>query len=213
MLSYAEVKALAVGNPLIKKRVEIANELDRLSILKRERVLRFESLKLELEALPSKIEAQEVILERARLDMAFLGEQEAPPELSPDERRAFRERLEIALRSNALASEERELFEHRGFMLVLGAGMKADEPFIWLTREGKYHLELGEASLGYLPRINNFLDSFKKHLERLEEGYEALINRRRDIEIALSERDEYSQRIEELKAELQQLDKKLGVTQ
>lgn len=213
VLSYAEVKALAVGNPLIKKRVEIANELDRLSILKRERILRFESLKLELEALPSKIEAQEVILERARLDMAFLGKQEAPPELSPDERRAFRERLEIALRSNTLASEERELFEYRGFMLVLGAGMKADEPFIWLKREGKYHLELGEASLGYLPRINNFLDSFKKHLERLEEGYEALINRRRDIEIALSERDEYSQRIEELKAELQQLDKKLGVTQ
>ena len=36
VLNYAEVKALAVGNPLIKERVQVANDLSRVIILQRE---------------------------------------------------------------------------------------------------------------------------------------------------------------------------------
>lgn len=37
VLSYAEVKALAIGNPLIKKRVETSNKLERAKIAGRQR--------------------------------------------------------------------------------------------------------------------------------------------------------------------------------
>ena len=33
-LSYAEIKAVATGNPLIKEKMEVDNELQRLKILK-----------------------------------------------------------------------------------------------------------------------------------------------------------------------------------
>lgn len=34
VLSYAEVKALATGNPLIKEKMDIDNEVSRLRVLK-----------------------------------------------------------------------------------------------------------------------------------------------------------------------------------
>ncbi len=212
VLSYAEVKAIAIGNPLVKERVERANELDRLLILKRERIRRHEMLRIELDTLPSLIETQRKIIEKAIRDLEFLRES-TYKELDKEQRKRFRERLELALRDNLLETTETPLFEHRGFMITLGAAMNADKPFIWLVREGKYHLELGDSSIGYLPRIDNFLDALEKHLGRLEEGLEALLIKKRDIEIALGEDDTYSSKIEQLMAEIKRIDNELGVTQ
>ena len=91
--------------------------------------------------------------------------------------------------------------------------MVADKPFIWLVREGKYHLELGEASIGYLPRIDNFIDGFEKHFEKLQGALDELLARRRHIEISLHEVDEYSPKITALQNRLKKLDEELGVNQ
>lgn len=212
VLSYAEIKAIAVGNPLVKERVEVANELDKLLILRRERARRLDAMMQELESLPSLISAQEAVLERATSDLEHSRATPAP-DMSKEQRRSFRESLEYSLRSNVLSIKETELFEYRGFKLVLGAGMVADKPFIWLVREGKYHLELGEASIGYLPRIDNFIDGFEKHFEKLQGALDELLARRRHIEISLHEVDEYSPKITALQNRLKKLDEELGVNQ
>lgn len=54
VLNYAEIKALAVGNPLVKKRVETANELSRYYTLQRKLVETRIRLDKELKELPSK---------------------------------------------------------------------------------------------------------------------------------------------------------------
>ena len=58
VLDYAEVKALAVGNPLVKKRVEAANELTRYLTLQRKLVDSRIRKEKELLELPGKVEHQ-----------------------------------------------------------------------------------------------------------------------------------------------------------
>ena len=58
VLDYAEVKALAVGNPLVKKRVEAANELTRYLTLQRKLVDSRIRMEKELLELPGKVEHQ-----------------------------------------------------------------------------------------------------------------------------------------------------------
>ena len=208
-LSYAEVKAIAVGNPLIKERVEASNELDRLIILNRESIKKLEGMRQELEALPSKIESQRNLVDLCESDTSFVLSCIDFP--SKEERRSVREALECAIPENSLKTEEEILLEYRGFDIVLPSGMSEEKPFIWLCRAGRYFVELGESSGGYLARIDNFIDKIDKHREKLQGALDELTTREGLIRSALDEPDNYSEKIEQLKARLKHIDKKLGV--
>ncbi len=208
-LNYAEIKALAIGNPDIKKRVECANELDKLIILRRESIKQNEAMAQELATLPTKIKNQEDIIKRARLDYKHIRKEKY--EYTPEERRNIRETIDLAIKSNAYKTVESDIVSYRGFMLVAPAGMIPLSPYMWLIRNGKYFLEIGDSELGNLVRIDNFLDSFKEHLKKLEKGLDALIGRKEYIENALRQPDPYSDRIEELQEKLDKIDKRLGV--
>ena len=208
-LSYAEVKAIAVGNPLVKKRVETANELDRLTILRRERLKQLETMEQELEGIPAKIEHQANLVTLCARDRDYVFTRLGFP--SKEERKSVKEALDLAIRENVLATEESTLLEYRGFDIVLGAGMSEDKPFVWLCREGRYYLELGEASGGFLSRIDNFIDKLDKHLEKLQSGLSSLCIRKSYIEDCLKERDSYAGKIETLKASLRKIDEELGI--
>ena len=210
VLNYAEIKALAIGNPKIKERVETANELDKLIILRRESVFHKEALMQELNKIPARIEKQHVYIERAKNDIKLYEENKR--ELPTEERRVLRERLEVALLDNVLLTNETELFEYQGFKLVLGAGMTVEKPFIWIYGNGKYYLELGGSPLGYLVRIDNFLNDFEKHLNKLENNLVKLETIKETIENELKEDDRYTEKIEELTEKLEKLDKELGVS-
>lgn len=69
VLDYAEVKALAVGNPLIKKRVEVQNELARFQALQRKLVENRLAMENELLELPSKIDNQRLCIENCKKDI------------------------------------------------------------------------------------------------------------------------------------------------
>lgn len=56
VLNYAEVKAIAIGNPLIKERVKIANQLSRYLILQRKITEQHQQYEIEVMKLPDKIE-------------------------------------------------------------------------------------------------------------------------------------------------------------
>ena len=69
VLNYAEVKALAIGNPLIKERVEVANQLDKLRILQADYVSERKRMRLELDELPEHIENQKMVIEKCKKDI------------------------------------------------------------------------------------------------------------------------------------------------
>ena len=282
VLNYAEIKAIAIGNPDIKKRVEAANELDRLLILKREQVKLHESLSQELNAIPAKITNQTDLITKAEIDFdkikslpkevkveyivdiseALLNlsklakeeeteidtenenlpiivsdkaENETPKikdiatlALNDDtpqketrtdkkerlarERRILRCVLEHELSNGALKSEEKDILVYRGFTVSIPCGMRQEAPYVWLKGEGKYFVELGNSNLGYVVRIDNFIDNFKKHLDKLKGGLDMLISRKEHIENTLKEPDIYSSKIDKLKETINKIDKKLGVS-
>jgi hypothetical protein len=69
VLDYAEIKALAVGNPLVKERVETANELNRLYSLQRQAVEEKVRLESELHRLPELMEHTSRALEGCSKDL------------------------------------------------------------------------------------------------------------------------------------------------
>ena len=95
MLTYAEVKALTIGNPLIKKRVEVANRLERVKIACRSRQREMQQLCAVIQSLPEKIKSFERLAKTARNDYAFYLKNKK--KVSNTERIAFGEELLEAL--------------------------------------------------------------------------------------------------------------------
>ena len=209
VLNYAEVKALAVGNPLIKERVEVANELSKYGILQRNLVENRLSLQKELKELPGQISHLQERIEVAKKDAEFYQMNKCEHE--KEERKALREQIFPEVMNNLFEIHERELLEYQGFQIVLPANMKREKPYVWLKREGKYYVELGDAEIGVLIRIDNFLENFEKYIQTLSEKLDKLQKRKRDIEEELAQKDSYTVQIEDLKQKLSKIDQQLGV--
>ena len=160
-------------------------------------------------SIPTKIANQERLLCRAKVDSDFTRTEAASG--TPEERKELREVIDIVIKANVMQTAETELFEYRGFKILLPAGMKEDSPYVWLERRGKYYVELGNSPLGYFVRIDNFIDGLDKHYAKLTDEYEKLLARQDFIEDALKEADPYSDKIDELTERLAELDEKLGV--
>ena len=297
VLDYAEVKALAVGNPLLKERVETANELNRLMMLQKKATERYESLEAELSLLPGGIRAQEVRIGKAVKDKAWIEEyyMENPlPEagkkkgeeengdgadrveeaeclsdgkadgadnidtansrgdtdstddpgstgstgstdsidsiesiestkiektyrkFSKEEleeynavRKDLRERLFNAVRAHELQSGEITFGEYKGFQIVIPSGVRREKPYVWLQREGRYYVELGDSVIGGLIRIDNFLEGFVRYIHELEKTRDEKVKRKEDIEKSLEERDTYREEIQALELKLKDIDERL----
>ncbi len=220
VLNYAEVKALAVGNPLVKKRVETANELTRYLVLQRKLVESRIRLEKELFELPSQIAHQKSLIEKAQNDQVFYKEYKksmpiaittAEKNAEAAERKNIREIIFDAVQKNELKNEETNLIAYRGFQVILPTNMRREKPFIWLQRTGRYYVELGDTEVGGLIRIDNFLDNFEMHIEKLRDRLADMSERDKHIRSELESKKSYTEKIEELKLELENLDEKLGV--
>ena len=65
--------------------------------------------------------------------------------------------------------------------------------------------------LGGIIRIDNYLDSLDKQLEKLKEGLTNLCGRQDALKAEILKKEDYADRIEKIKQRLEKLDKKLGV--
>lgn len=220
VLDYAEVKALAVGNPLVKQRVEAANELTRYMALQSKLVESRIRLEKELLEMPGQIHNQIDLIQYCKQDLAFYTEWRKinPPvedsKLKKEEaekRKTLRELIGTAIREHVLETKEKTLISYRGFDIVLPANMTLEKPYVWLKKSGKYYVELGDTDIGNLIRIDNYLDSLGDHLSKLMLNLEKLREKEKDIRFELSKDESYTDQIETYKNKVKKLDKKLGV--
>ena len=218
VLDYAEVKALAVGNPLIKQRVEAANELSRFRALQRKTSEARQRMGQELDGLPRKIQHQKKVIAQCRADKLFASSS-AAARVDPDDsvekkrRLSIRQKIGKALAENEFARIERRLMEWRGFTVILPANMVPQEPYLWIERAGRYRIEMGDSESGYLMRIDNCIEGFEKRCESLEKALEQMNAREQAIEKELEKRESYADQIAELKETLRRLDEELGVSE
>ena len=220
VLNYAEVKALAIGNPLIKTRVETANELSKYRTLQIRQLTQREKLKSHLLALPELIENQRIVVNNCKLDVEeykvyklnnFKIYSKEEYEVLREERKILREKLNIAINGNSLKDEEREFTVYQGFKIMLPKNMILEKPYIVLQNHGRYSIELANSELGYLTRLDNFLENLENHYIRLCERLEDLINDEKQTKEEISKLKFYGEEIEQLEEKLKELDKKLGV--
>ena len=220
VLDYAEVKALAVGNPLVKKRVEAANELTRYLTLQRKLVDSRIRMEKELMELPGKLEHQKELIAKCEADLSYYqiwkaanppAEENRLKKEEAEKRKTLREYITSAVKSYALETREKTLMTYRGFEIVLPANMTHEKPYIWLTRQGKYYVELGDTEIGNLVRIDNYLDTLDDHLEKLKTCLSKLTEKEIELKAELAKDENYSEQIEKYRAEVEKLDKKLGV--
>lgn len=220
VLDYAEVKALAVGNSLIKQRVEATNNLSRCILLQKKRIEQCEEMKNELSEIPSKRRTLLRAISNCILDAKqYKTDVASQPPLSDSKakaeyanrRKAFREYLDENLRSYILMPYEKELTVYHGFKIILPANMSEIHPYVWLKKNGSYRVELGDTEIGNLVRIDNTLSTLDELCEKLNKQLEALDDKEKELKNSLANPEDYTEIIEEYKEEVRMLDEKLGV--
>lgn len=209
VLNYAEVKAIAIGSPLLKERVKCANELTRYETLRRKMAETRVSLEVEMLELPNKINHQTELIEKAKADKEFVESNSFLYQKA--ERKELRERLYKLLIKNELCNKETKAISYRGFDVILPSGMVKHKPFVYIENNGRYRIELGLAKNGILTRIDNYIDNFEQHLETFENNLKNLQKRRQDIAEELSKHKNYSDKIQILKDRIREIDRELGV--
>lgn len=216
-LNYAEVKALAIGNPLVKKRVEVANELNRFKVLQQNVVETRLRLEQELTAIPSKISNQRLKIVNCMDDIEAYKEwvkthpksENGPSKAEREERIMTRNLIDSGVRNNALKTKEETLIDYRGFDIVLPTNMDPNKPYVWLVKSGRYCVDLGDKDVGNLIRIDNYLESLDKQLEKYQAILDALIIREDDIKAELGKNISYADDITKFASQLRKIDEEL----
>ena len=222
-LSYAEIKALATGNPLIKEKMDLDVTVSRLTLLKSS----FMSQKYSLEDqiyrhFPQKIQELEQRIRGFTSDMEQVKStvMSEPGKLSPMEIEGtvYTEKKDagaaILAACKAKTSPENVLLgSYRGFEMDLSFETFYKEFQITFRREHIYVVSLGSDSLGNLQRIDNALDGIEN---RLNTARLQLETTRQELETAKEEVQKpfpQEQELQEKSARLQELNSLLNMDQ
>lgn len=209
VLNYAEVKAISLGNPLLKKRVEVANELTRNLTLRNRMLEVRQELEAELAQMPNKTEYLQMRIENCREDTEFCRKNKFCCDKT--ERKRLRKEILNALIDNELSTNEITICNYRGFDVIIPTNMTKEKPYVYLQRNGKYRVDMGLAESGMLVRIDNFLDNLTDYFEELNDDMVNLNIRKNEIISELNNKNDYVDVIEKLRKELKKIDEKLGV--
>ncbi len=209
VLTYAEVKALAIGNPLLKERFETANELARFRALRSksdENRIRLES---ELEKMPVYIKNCGELIFTCMVDAVYIKNH--PMNSSADRRRMIQGMISEALSKKERTNEEICIEKNYcGFKIIRPANISEDKPYVILERNGRYRAEIGESEKGIMIRVDNVLKALPERHEKLKAQKAMLEKKREDIINEIENLNYYKTEIELYQALLNNIDKRLG---
>ena len=188
-LSYAEIKALAVNNPLLKVRVEVSNELERNLIIQRRTASVRAEMQAQIRTKAEDIEDLEEMAYRCRKDMVHL-EARGPNTMDAGERTRMRIIVMRAVSRNAFQPGERRISGYyRGFTMVLPKDMDPEHPYLWLIRNARHRVDLiakDGKGVDALRRMDNALGRIPARVANLEEKIAELYRSRNVLETELA---------------------------
>lgn len=209
VLSYAEVKALAVGSPLIRERVELSNELSRYQILQKKNIATRLQYEKELAKIPAEIERLKDRIPKCREDADFYAENKR--EYDVEERKEIRQIIHAATHADEPTKTEKKIVEYQGFSVVVPERVSVVHPIIYLRRAGQYFVELTVTELGGMTRIDRCLDELDKRYEDMTKKLDDIIVRQKFMQAELLKEENFVDTIEDLKHRIQDIDRRLGV--
>jgi hypothetical protein len=171
VLSYAEVKAIATGNPLIKEKMQVDNEVSRLKLLKSN----YDSKKYSLEdrilySYPQQIKRQEETINCVANDIKTrdLNHKEEFEIKISDQVFDQRENAGLyvfALLGNMKENESRVIGEFNGFEVLLNKGFFSADRELLLRGNKSYSISISDSSHGNMVKLENTLKGFEKQIE------------------------------------------------
>lgn len=217
-LTYAEVKALASGNPLILDKFKIENELKQLYLSKS----RYDKSKIELQtkyekALPRQLKFQEMYLNGLEIDIKNVKD------LSGDNfniilcNQYFNSRKEASTKfyqslSILKTGVETKIGEISGFDIIGTRDELRYMPIIWIRGSGKYKVEIQNIDeIGNIYKLENMLKSFENKIETIKEQIEYTNKQLKDTKEELDKPFTNLDRIKELQKQKAKIDSKLDL--
>lgn len=210
VLNYAEVKALAIGNELIKERVETFNEIQRLKSVRSKFYEQRGQIKDDIINQEKLLKNLTIEEKNMKIDNATISKL-SPQTWSKEEKKLFgQEVLKRVFISNKDNQETSDL-TYRCFKVVT-VPYTNDKRFIYLESETqKYRLEIGDSDLGIATRLDNFVNDFPKRLKAIKTRIKECHVFIKSAETELDKEEPYSSKINQLEQRLNVLDKKLEV--
>ena len=206
VLGYAEVKALAIGNPLLKTRIELVNEIARLKTLQREEDKKNESIIEMVRSLPEIIEREN---ERLCALKADVKNAEKNHEIA--DKQLIAQLISFATSQNEGDLNENVITEIGEFLIILPASFSRARPYLIIQGEGRYTLDLVTFGMGAVTKLENFFKSLAEServvLERIS-NYEMQLL---EAEQELKNRASYLDKIKELSLKLKEIDSQMGI--
>ena len=217
-LSYAEIKALCAGNPLIKEKMDLDVQVAKLKVLKADH----QSQKFRLEdklltKFPADIQETNAYLAGVKADAEVAAAHPQEKEgfcgiiikgVTYDEKKTAGERLLLAC-SELPNSEEKVIGSYRGFELSLRFDTYHSEYQALLKGQRKYPVALGKDPLGCIIRLDNSLNNFPERITSAENELDTLHQQQAAAQIEVEkpfpqeeELAEKSARLAELNAQL-----------
>lgn len=192
-LSYAEIKALAAGNPLIIEKTELDTQLSKLKLLKQSYLNEQYDLESRIKkSYPTQIKELENNIENYKKDINFLKEYEKEDNIFYgmtinnilyDEKQKAGEML-INECKKTITDESKTIGEYKGFEMELKFSSFFKEYNLILRKNSVVSINLGTSELGNITRIDNALNNIPALLIKSEEE---LIRTKEQLEKAKEE--------------------------
>ncbi len=211
MLDYSEVKALAIGNPIIRERIETYNILERTKLSNRQRRKQLAEVQKMLPKLKDDIQNCKYTIFVVNKDIEFFNEHKES--LDAESRRAFGEELQEALDENIDVKYERLFDKYMGYSIMLPKGMNKDERYILVTRAGggTYKVDMmDKEAVNYSRAIDGTLNGLSKRRESLDKKLSDLEQQYVDSKKMLREGNPFEEEVGKLELRLEEIDKELN---
>ena len=211
-LSYAEIKALAAGNPDIIEKTELDTQVAKLKLLKQNYLSEKYALEDKvIKYYPNEIKRLENRIEDMKEDIEVFNNNNTPDnafEKMNIKGTNFTERKEagekiIEICKSMTNPEPLEIGEYKGFKIILSFDTMDRKFYASMKNNLSYKTELGSDPSGNITRIDNVLNGIETRLSSIENNLE---DTKKNYESAKKEIEKPFPQEEELKTKSKRLD-------
>ena len=211
-LSYAEIKALAAGNPDIIEKTELDTQVAKLKLLKQNYLSEKYALEDKvIKYYPNEIKRLENRIEDMKEDIEVFNNNNTPDnsfEKMNIKGTDFTERKEagekiIEICKSMTNPEPLEIGEYKGFKIILSFDTMDRKFYASMKNNLSYKTELGSDPSGNITRIDNALNGIETRLSSVENNLE---DTKKNYESAKKEIEKPFSQEEELKTKSKRLD-------
>ena len=219
-LSYAEIKALCAGNPLIKEKMDLDVQVAKLKVLKADhQSQKFRLQDKLLTKFPADIQEANAHIAGLKVDAQLAAAHPQGKEefcgmvikgVAYDEKKIAGERLVLAC-SELPNAEEKVIGNYRGFELSLRFDAFRTEYQALLKGQRKYTVPLGNDPLGNIIRLDNSLNSFPERITAAENELTTLHQQQAAAQVEVEKPFPQEEELAQKSARLAELNAQLDV--